>query len=140
MTEGALNAKHDRTNLWSDRLIHLTMMSPLFAFGLASIDASCLIPISSGEQAAGIPTVNKSSASGPRELAGHTPSQSGSVDIEGIWIVRGCPSGLNRERRFPDNDRPVAFGRLKVVGFIQDDSTKEVLVARQVDVPAGREP
>jgi hypothetical protein len=47
---------------------------------------------------------------------------------------------FNRERGFPDNDRPVGFGRLKVVGFIQDDATKEVLQARQIDVPEGREP
>jgi hypothetical protein len=47
---------------------------------------------------------------------------------------------FGHERNFADNDRPVAFGRLKVVGFIQDDATKQVLQARQVDVQDVQEP
>jgi hypothetical protein len=56
-------------------------------------------------------------------------------------------AGLNRyldkraeDREYPDNDRPLALGPLKIVGVIQDDATKEVLQAVQVDIPAARRP
>ncbi len=44
------------------------------------------------------------------------------------------------EREFPDNDRPIEFGPLKVVAFVQDDASKEILQATQVDVPPVIEP
>jgi hypothetical protein len=38
-----------------------------------------------------------------------------------------------------DEDRPLALRRLKVVAFVQDEVTREVLQAAQVDVPAAKE-
>ncbi len=37
--------------------------------------------------------------------------------------------------RVPEEGRPIALDRLKVVGFVQDDRTKEVLQAAETDVP-----
>jgi hypothetical protein len=36
---------------------------------------------------------------------------------------------------FPDDDRPLELQEFKAVAFVQDDATKEVLQAAQVDVP-----
>jgi hypothetical protein len=38
-----------------------------------------------------------------------------------------------------DEDRPLALKKLKVVAFVQDEVTREVLQAAQVDVPAAKE-
>ena len=43
-----------------------------------------------------------------------------------------------KENPFPDDERPLALKRLKVVAFIQDDATKEVLQAVQADVPESK--
>jgi hypothetical protein len=41
----------------------------------------------------------------------------------------------NQRRPFRDDDRPVDLKHLKVVAFVQDDDSKEILQAAQVDVP-----
>ena len=43
-----------------------------------------------------------------------------------------------KEQPFPDNARPLNLQRLKVVAFIQDDASKEVYQAIQVDVPEAK--
>jgi RNA polymerase sigma factor (sigma-70 family) len=53
-------------------------------------------------------------------------------------ILKNLDRYLDRfadERAFPDNDRPIEFGPLKVVAFVQDDASKEILQATQIDVP-----
>lgn len=42
------------------------------------------------------------------------------------------------KRHFPEEGRPVGLGHFKVVGFIQDDATREVIQAAEADVPSGR--
>jgi hypothetical protein len=43
---------------------------------------------------------------------------------------------LNPARQpFPDDDLPLELQEFKAVAFVQDDATKEVLQAAQVDVP-----
>ena len=42
---------------------------------------------------------------------------------------------VNRQKPFPDSSRPMDLGHLKAVAFIQNDATKHVLQAVQVDVP-----
>jgi hypothetical protein len=42
---------------------------------------------------------------------------------------------VNRQKPFPDSSRPMELGRLKAIAFIQNDATKHVLQAVQVDVP-----
>jgi hypothetical protein len=41
----------------------------------------------------------------------------------------------NSKRRFLDGERPLDLKHLKVIALVQDDKTKEVLQATQVDVP-----
>ena len=41
----------------------------------------------------------------------------------------------NNDQPFPNKDRPMELKNLKVVAFVQNDRTKEVLQAVQVDVP-----
>lgn len=43
-----------------------------------------------------------------------------------------------RDQGFPDANRPLNLQRLKVVAFVQDDRSKEVLQAVQADVPAAK--
>ncbi len=43
------------------------------------------------------------------------------------------------EREFFSNDWPLELKHLKVVAFVQDDNTRQVLQAVQVDVPAAKE-
>jgi hypothetical protein len=43
----------------------------------------------------------------------------------------------NSDQPFPNKDRPMQFKNLKVVAFVQNDRTKEVLQAVQVDVRQG---
>jgi hypothetical protein len=45
-------------------------------------------------------------------------------------------SEMSKVARFPDDDRPLDMQRLKVVAFIQDDKSKEIFQAAQVDVAA----
>jgi len=42
----------------------------------------------------------------------------------------------NKKQPYPDDDRPLAFKDLKVVAFIQEEDTKAVHQAAQIDVPA----
>jgi hypothetical protein len=42
------------------------------------------------------------------------------------------------KREFPDAKRPIKLKQLWVVAFVQDDQTKEVLQAAQVEVPGER--
>jgi hypothetical protein len=44
----------------------------------------------------------------------------------------------HKKRPFPGKDRPLELKNLKVVAFVQDDMSAEVLQAAQVDVPAGK--
>ena len=41
----------------------------------------------------------------------------------------------NKKRAFIDDEQPIDLKRLKVIAFVQDDGTKEILQAAQVDVP-----
>jgi hypothetical protein len=43
-----------------------------------------------------------------------------------------------KEQGFPDDNRPLDLKRLKVVAFVQDDKSKEVLQAVQADVPEAK--
>jgi hypothetical protein len=43
-----------------------------------------------------------------------------------------------KEREFPTPDRPMDLRKLRVVAFVQDDATKEILQAVQLDVPDGK--
>jgi hypothetical protein len=43
-----------------------------------------------------------------------------------------------KEREFPNSDRPMDLRKLRVVAFVQDDATKEILQAVQLDVPGGK--
>jgi hypothetical protein len=45
----------------------------------------------------------------------------------------------NEKRPFPDKERPLAMKSLKVVAFIQDDKTLDVLQAVQADITAAKE-
>jgi hypothetical protein len=40
----------------------------------------------------------------------------------------------NKKAPYPDDDRPLKLEQLKVVAFVQDDATKEILQAAQADV------
>jgi hypothetical protein len=41
-----------------------------------------------------------------------------------------------KRRPFLDDDRPLKLEHLKVVAFVQDDESKEILQAAQTDVPS----
>jgi hypothetical protein len=45
--------------------------------------------------------------------------------------------GAGKKRPFLDDDRPLDLKHLKIVAFVQDDETKEILQAAQADVPEG---
>jgi hypothetical protein len=45
---------------------------------------------------------------------------------------------VGNRQPFPDDDRPLELQQLKAVAFIQDDLTKQVLQAAQVDLPEGK--
>jgi hypothetical protein len=38
-------------------------------------------------------------------------------------------------REFPNPDRPLAFKNLRVIAMVQDDGSKEILQAVQMEVP-----
>ncbi|HVS40319.1 MAG TPA: hypothetical protein VMS17_32480, partial [Gemmataceae bacterium] len=40
-----------------------------------------------------------------------------------------------KKRPFIDDDQPIDLKRLKVIAFVQDDATKDILQAVQVDLP-----
>jgi len=44
----------------------------------------------------------------------------------------------NEKRAFLDAERPLNLKHLKVVALIQDDASKEILQAVQVEVPEGK--
>jgi hypothetical protein len=44
-------------------------------------------------------------------------------------------TSADKKRPFADDDRPMEFKHLKVIALIQDDESKEILQAAQVDVP-----
>ncbi len=46
---------------------------------------------------------------------------------------------FNEKRPFPDKERPLDLKALKVVAFVQDDKTLDVLQAAQADITAGKE-
>jgi len=48
--------------------------------------------------------------------------------------INGYLDEAAKEDEFPNNDRPLALRNLRVVAFIQDDATSEVIQAAQVEV------
>ena len=44
----------------------------------------------------------------------------------------------DKKRPFLDDERPTTFGNLKVIAFIQDNDSKEILQAGQADVPEAK--
>jgi hypothetical protein len=51
----------------------------------------------------------------------------------------GFKDPLTQKKPFADDDRPLDLKHLKVVAFIQDNKSKEILAAAQADVPGGKE-
>lgn len=61
-----------------------------------------------------------------------------SVDVNLAEVIQGLNrylDGLSDRRFYPDNERPIDFGALRVIVIIQDDVSKEVFQAAQVEVP-----
>jgi hypothetical protein len=60
-----------------------------------------------------------------------------SVTIKRAEIVKALEQYLalaNKERPFPDDDRPLDLKKLKVVVLVQDDDNREILQAAQLDL------
>jgi hypothetical protein len=70
-------------------------------------------------------------------LPGKTARQTVIVDLARIrGELRDYAAFVNSRQPFPDDDLPLELRELKAVAFIQDDDSKQVLQAVQVDVPA----
>jgi hypothetical protein len=60
------------------------------------------------------------------------------VTIDLAEVTKGLTAFLDeseKKRPFLDDERPMALGNLKVIAFIQNDDSKEILQAGQADVP-----
>lgn len=69
-------------------------------------------------------------------LKAATASNPVAIDLEQLRSnLAKAIDEYNKVRKFPDSERPLNLDRLKVVAFIQDDKSKEVLQAAQADVP-----
>ncbi len=67
-----------------------------------------------------------------------TASKKVAVDVADVKkTLRNYLDKSAKDQPFLDDERPLNLRHLKVVAFIQDDKSKEVLQAVQVDVPAG---
>lgn len=69
-------------------------------------------------------------------LAKKTAEQSVSFDPEALRkdLAKYLEDFAKNEEPFPRADRPVALRNLKLIAFVQNDATREVLTAVQVDV------
>lgn len=64
-----------------------------------------------------------------------TLKQSVSVDLDQLRKqLTKYLEEFEKERKFPNKERPLALKKFKVVAFIQNDSTKEVYQAAQADI------
>lgn len=62
--------------------------------------------------------------------------QSVTADLAAVRLeLQEYLTTVDRRKPFPDDERPLELKHLKAVAFIQDDTTKDVLQATQVDVP-----
>jgi hypothetical protein len=70
-------------------------------------------------------------------LKGKTATQTASVDLAALrkTLTDYLVKYDEEQGEFPNDDRPMAFQKLKVVALIQDDDTRQILQAVQVDVP-----
>jgi hypothetical protein len=73
-----------------------------------------------------------------------TATKAVKFDLKGLrktldkYLV-GFKDNLTQKKPFADDDRPLDFKHLKVVAFIQDTQTKEILAAAQAEVPGGKD-
>lgn len=84
--------------------------------------------------------VVRSMPGGPKGFALTKKSQEQTVAIDPETLRAELTKYLDnfaaKERRFPRTDRPLALNNLKLVALVQNDATKEILHAVQVDLEA----
>ena len=51
------------------------------------------------------------------------------------WLAKYLDKFAAEESPFPHPERPLAMKNLKLIAFVQNDTTREILHAVQVDVP-----
>lgn len=74
---------------------------------------------------------------GEKVVKGKTLSKTLTVDIDQVRKdLRAYLDKTDKATPFPNKDRPLDLKKLRVVAFVQNDATREVLQAIQVDVPA----
>lgn len=74
---------------------------------------------------------------GEKVVKGKPLSKKLTVDPEEVRKeLRAYLEKTNKTTPFPNKDRPLDLRNLRVVAFVQNDATREVLQAIQVDVPA----
>ncbi len=72
-------------------------------------------------------------------VKGKSATLKASVDVEGLRkSIAEYLESFSDQTGGLDEDRPLALKNLKVVAFVQDDTTREVLQAVQVEVPAAK--
>ena len=56
------------------------------------------------------------------------------VEVDPERLSRWVAGFAERQGEFPRPDRPLALKNLKLVAFVQNDETREVLTAVQIDL------
>ncbi|HEY7159127.1 MAG TPA: hypothetical protein VH575_34605 [Gemmataceae bacterium] len=77
------------------------------------------------------------SVEGEKVAKGKAVNKTLAVDLDAVRKeLRAYLDKTDKDRPFPKKDRPLELKNLRVVAFVQNDATREVLQAVQVEVPA----
>ena len=73
------------------------------------------------------------------EMKDATSKQKASFDLSELTkTLTSYLEDANKKRPFMDDERPLALKNLRVIAFIQDNESKEVLQAAEVEVAAAK--
>jgi hypothetical protein len=71
-------------------------------------------------------------------LKDKTGKQTASIDLGDLRTkLNKYLDDFGKKQPFPDSKRPMNFKKLNIVAFVQDDDSKEILQATQIEVPSG---